>query len=143
MRSKFISGQRILDNVPEHTDVVGGNHYGSSNFAPGVESLPRLGDDVVHHPVVGHGHGLAFQVVIVRHAQVENKGSFIVVESILLQQQVHFLYFKNVIIHVIGVNCSIKIVQEIIVFNFPNYSGHWSHLESDSLIVSKVIVTNL
>ena len=84
--AELVPGQRVLDNVAEHADVARLDGDGGGHLAAGVEPRPRLHDDVVLHPVVGHRHVLPLQVVVVRETQVEHVGAFIVVKSVFLQQ---------------------------------------------------------
>ena len=49
---------------------------------------------------------------------MKNKGAFIVIKPVLPHQDIHLLYLEDVIVHIVRVNCSVIIVEEVVVFNF-------------------------
>ena len=72
MGSEFVARFRVLEDVPLHPHIVGGDHDWGSNLAPGVQPKPGLCDHILHHPVKGHHQLLALLEIVVRQTQTEN-----------------------------------------------------------------------
>ena len=98
---------------------------------------------IVPQPVEGHKQLLALLEVVVRKSQIDDIGAAVSEKPIFLHQDVHFLYFKDVVIFVVCIHRTVPVFKEVVVLYLADSSGKRSKLEGNRCVLLEMVVTNL